>query len=513
MPPLPCEETKVVVRPRGGLCISKSGASVVAEAIWSAAGLGPEERNTDTICPNHLQNIMVVSTSSQENVKCYVNVEAITVAGQRHEVGAYVAAPHVTCKGVIHRIPLSDDPGAIDRKIVNARNPLALGAKRIKNTGVIIVLFDGECQHQYRIFYVVRRRRGLRARAFRERSPSVNVDGFLELNDCHQQGQPGPSTPGGRFKSRGRFRTRGSCRSRSTSRLRLGSRSRSGARFMSRTRSQSRGGTRPRPSSSARSGSGLEPGQGKADAPSTRPNPSPRTDCGHARGLQLSRAVHATEDQSRGKSNLTWADRVRSNDGEQPMRCDPSPEHARDAEILRLKKKNAELKDTLTKMANEMAEFERMLSTMHSKTEGETTDTPVPAPISDGPMATKRRAVVSKLKNTESQVEEIKQTLVTITENIKMVAGSVASLTESVGQMQAALSDPVEGLRVMNERIIALEIHAKLPKSAPQGASPGNVEMAIPVQVDSRRAYYEDEQIFRTTLTPQGGDQSRIHYG
>lgn len=148
---------------------------------------------------------------------------------------------------------------------------------------------------------------------------------------------------------------------------------------------------------------------------------------------------------------------------------------------------------------------------MRSNTEGETTDTQVPAPIGNGPMATKRRAVVSKLKNTESQVEEIKQTLVTITENIKMVAGSVASLTESVRQMQAALSDPVEGLRAMNERIIALEIHAKLPKFVPKGASPGNVEMAIPVQVDSRGANYEDEQIFRATLTPQGGDQSRIH--
>ncbi|KAH8036413.1 hypothetical protein HPB51_000336 [Rhipicephalus microplus] len=385
MLPLPCEETKVVVRPRGGLCISKSGASVVAEAIWSLAGLGPEERNTDTMCPNHLQNIMVISTSSQENVKRHVNVEAITVAGQRHEVSAYVAAPQATCKGVIHGIPLSDDPGAIDRKNVNARNSLALGAKRIKNTGVIIVLFDGECLHRYRIPYVVRRRRGLRARALRERSPSVNVDGFLELNDCHQQVQPGPSAPGGRFKSRGRSRTRGSFRSRSTSRLRLACSSRSGARSMSRTRSQSRGGTRPRPSSGARSGSGLGPGQGKTDAPSTRPDPSPRTDCGHARGLQLSGAVHATEDQSRGKSNLTWADRVRSNDGEQPMQCDPSPEHARDAEILRLKKENAELKDTLTKMAYEMAEFKRMLSTMHSKAEGETTDTLVSAPIGDGP--------------------------------------------------------------------------------------------------------------------------------
>ncbi|KAH8039546.1 hypothetical protein HPB51_007448 [Rhipicephalus microplus] len=221
----------------------------------------------------------------------------------------------------------------------------------------------------YQIPYVVRRWRGLRARAPRQRSPSVNVDGFLGLNDCHQQGQPGPSAPGGRFKSRGRSGTRGSCRSRSTSRLRLGSRSRSGARSTSRTWFQSRGGTRPRPSSGARFGSSLGPGQRKNDTPSTRPDPSPRADCGHTRGLRLSGAVHDTEDQSRGKSNLTWADRVRSNDGEQPTQCDPSPGHARDAEISRLKQKNAELKDTLTKMANEMAEFKRMLSTMRSNTE------------------------------------------------------------------------------------------------------------------------------------------------
>lgn len=143
MPPLPREETKVVVRPRGGLCISKVGPSVVAEAIWGAAGLDPDGRNMDTMCPNPLQNIMVVSTPSTENVKRYVNVEAITVAGQDHEVSAYVAAPHATCKGVIRGIPLSDGPEVIDRKIVNAKNPLALGAKRIKSTGVIIVLFDG----------------------------------------------------------------------------------------------------------------------------------------------------------------------------------------------------------------------------------------------------------------------------------------------------------------------------------------------------------------------------------
>ncbi|KAH8025036.1 hypothetical protein HPB51_002932 [Rhipicephalus microplus] len=183
------------------------------------------------------------------------------------------------------------------------------------------------------------RRRGLRVRAPRERSPSVNVDGVLELNDCHQQGQPEPSAHGGRFKSRGKIQNQ-----------------------------RAVAGVVPRPgyvSDPVRDpgpvlcpGRGLNPGvapdhvpapvpvsdpvsdlaRERLTAPSTRPDPSPRADCGHIRGVQLSGAVHDTEDQSRGKSNLTWADRVRSNDGKQPMQCDPSPEHARDTDDTTIEK-------------------------------------------------------------------------------------------------------------------------------------------------------------------------------
>ncbi|KAH7948347.1 hypothetical protein HPB52_020718 [Rhipicephalus sanguineus] len=341
MPPLPREETKVVVRPTGGLCISKVGPSVMAEAIWGAAGLDPDDRNMDTMCPNPLQNIMVVSTPSPENVKRYVNVEAITVAGQDHEVSAYVAAPHATCKGVIRGIPLSDGPETIDRKIVNAKNPLALGAKRIKSAGVIIALFDGhkvpnyvsyggillKCtlyMKQVDVCYACGRlghrsdvcptpdasvrRRALSVRANRERSLSLDMDAFLELNDCDQQDQPGSSVPRGRSRSRRRSKTRGGSASRSTSRTRQGSRSRSGARSMSKTWSKFKGGTRPRSSSRARSESS-KPAQGRTDAAGPGPDPSPKVDYGYAPGLQLSTPVHANEHQGRRKSSLTWADK------------------------------------------------------------------------------------------------------------------------------------------------------------------------------------------------------------
>ncbi|KAH7975521.1 hypothetical protein HPB52_002617 [Rhipicephalus sanguineus] len=148
-------------------------------------------------------------------------------------------------------------------------------------------------------------------------------------------------------------------------------------------------------------------------------------------------------------------------------------------------------------MANEMAEFKKMLSALHSNTERET-DTPVPVPAGEGPMATKRRAVV----------EEIKQTLVTITANIKMVAESVASLTESVRQMQAVLSNPIEGLGAMNDRIVALENDVKLHKSEPHGASASNVKT-----VDRPGVHPAEGQNLRAALTSQGGDESRISNG
>ncbi|KAH7946265.1 hypothetical protein HPB49_022375 [Dermacentor silvarum] len=72
MPPLPKEEAKIIVRPRGGLCISKVGPTAVADAIWQAAGLDSATRDTDTMCPNFQQNIMVISTPNRNNAARYV---------------------------------------------------------------------------------------------------------------------------------------------------------------------------------------------------------------------------------------------------------------------------------------------------------------------------------------------------------------------------------------------------------------------------------------------------------
>lgn len=65
MPRLPTGDFKIVIRPRGGLQLSKLSLTELDKAVYEAAEIPYEERETDTICPNNFQNILVVSTPNQ----------------------------------------------------------------------------------------------------------------------------------------------------------------------------------------------------------------------------------------------------------------------------------------------------------------------------------------------------------------------------------------------------------------------------------------------------------------
>lgn len=143
MPALPREDTKIVVRPRGGLDIGKVGHTEVGRAIYAAAGIAMEERSRDVVCPNYQQNIVVISTSKRENANRYVNISQIVVKGKAHEVSAYESVPHGTTKGVIRGVPLEDTVREINKHIVNEFNPTAVEANRIGNTKSVVIAFDG----------------------------------------------------------------------------------------------------------------------------------------------------------------------------------------------------------------------------------------------------------------------------------------------------------------------------------------------------------------------------------
>lgn len=143
MPPMPEEHIKIVIRPRGGLNLEKVSSTTVGSAVVDAAGLSTEQTKEDIICPNFKQNILVASTPERSNAERYVRLKSIRMADKYFEVSAYETAPHTTCKGVIRNVDITDGPATLERNIVNDRNPLAMAAKRIKNTRSVIVVFDG----------------------------------------------------------------------------------------------------------------------------------------------------------------------------------------------------------------------------------------------------------------------------------------------------------------------------------------------------------------------------------
>lgn len=560
MPPLPKEEAKIVVRPRGGLCISKVGPTVVADAIWQAAGLGLATRDTDTMCPNFQQNIMVISTPSRDNAACYVGIEGITVTGQRFEVSAYEAAPHSTCKGVIRGVPLSDGPAEIEKKLVNSRNPAALGAKRIKKTTTVVVLFDGyrvpnfvayggtmirctlfrkqmdvcyscgrlghrsdvcpspndavcrgcgeanpdaqhrcypkcklcggghltaakECKRRFQTPYLVRRRRGERSRAAESSRQTVtfNDDDFPSMETSNQAQQ----SPSQRPSARSRSRSKGRSRSRSRSRGR--SRSRSISRIRSRSRSRIRSSPRSPSGSRGRSVSRTQPASGHQPV-STRGGRQPF---------------------------LAWADLVRpnpsANTGAAPgARNNPLPEQARDAEVIRLRKENDDLKKMINRLVNEMAEIRKLVSNTSGNGEAvRATETPVAAPVDGTATSSKRRAVVDHTCESgvlTAEVGEIKQTLTALADGLKQVTANVSLLSDSVRQIQVALGDPNRGLGALADRIDANEARM---------ASPATVVHPLTVPTVLREATLKyptnavtECPIFSATLTaPLGGSQ------
>ncbi|KAH7933157.1 hypothetical protein HPB49_009501 [Dermacentor silvarum] len=84
MPPMPKEHAKIIIRPRGGLNIAKTGPTVIGEAILEASCLTPTQINSAIICPNIQQNIMVASTPNRDNASKYTRIRTLHVAAWKN---------------------------------------------------------------------------------------------------------------------------------------------------------------------------------------------------------------------------------------------------------------------------------------------------------------------------------------------------------------------------------------------------------------------------------------------
>ncbi|XP_070388418.1 uncharacterized protein [Dermacentor albipictus] len=143
LPKLPKEQIKVIVRPKGGLDVSKADVVLLAQALAMAAALPEHQTKEDTVCPNKVQNILIIATPHASNARAYARLNKIHTKYGAYEVSAYVAAPEDTCKGVIRHIDPCHDEATLRNMIVNERNPTALEARRIKDSHVVVILFRG----------------------------------------------------------------------------------------------------------------------------------------------------------------------------------------------------------------------------------------------------------------------------------------------------------------------------------------------------------------------------------
>ncbi|KAH7984755.1 hypothetical protein HPB52_023713 [Rhipicephalus sanguineus] len=485
MPPLPRDDIKIVIRPRGGLNISKIGAAAVADAILAAAGISQEDLCHDTLCPNLQQNIMVASTPKRENASRYVRVKQILISGKVHELSAYETAPHCTCKGVIRNIPLQDDPDVIDARIVNTNNPLALAAKRIAETGTVIVAFDG-----YRVPNFVRYGPVLMQCSLYRKQIDVcyacgrlghRADVCPTPSDmiCRGCGVASPDeqhvcTPKCKLCGGQHLTASKDCARRFKIpyivRRRRSERSKMAARYCGRVpsfvvhRGCSAQRTPPLQGPLWRSfriqGPWCLKGMFLLPLQVDRTGSFAET-LRFSASLQLHGAAqlvganqvalpHAATPKSKKKPTLSWADKAR--EGRESPRGDDSSRgspHAKELDELRraneqLKKENAQFKQEMSRLAAEMAEIRRLASSPPS---AQPASAPVAMDTSHSPhrsSAPKRRAVENTQKEeTGNLLSELKD--------------AFASMQATLAKIQEAMAHPNMGLGALSERIRKLE--------------------------------------------------------
>ncbi|XP_072142010.1 uncharacterized protein [Dermacentor andersoni] len=78
MPQPPEEPSKIIIRPRGGLNLNKVSTITIGTAVIEASGLLEEQAHED-VCPNFIEDIIVVSTPKPDHAATCVRIKSFKI--------------------------------------------------------------------------------------------------------------------------------------------------------------------------------------------------------------------------------------------------------------------------------------------------------------------------------------------------------------------------------------------------------------------------------------------------
>lgn len=142
LPPLPADDYKLAIRPRGGLQLSKVSPKTLLVAVLQEAQI-TDEKPDIRLRVDEKQNVLTLSTSSEQNATALSKMSKITLNATDYGIASYGVAPDNSCKGVIYGIGHDTSPEEFLNEI-EAPGYEALACRRLGESQSMVITFCGK---------------------------------------------------------------------------------------------------------------------------------------------------------------------------------------------------------------------------------------------------------------------------------------------------------------------------------------------------------------------------------
>ncbi|KAH7984300.1 hypothetical protein HPB52_019143 [Rhipicephalus sanguineus] len=141
-PRLPSDALKLIVRPRGGLLLSKITNFILFEAVCTAANFPKSSvRGEDFIQVNPKQNTFAYCTPAVERAERVLRLKELVIGTHTYEISVYCTPDESQGRGVIRGVDLRLDRQGIQEELEDPRNPPIVDFRRLGNTTAVLLTF------------------------------------------------------------------------------------------------------------------------------------------------------------------------------------------------------------------------------------------------------------------------------------------------------------------------------------------------------------------------------------